>query len=209
VQTDGVFALKAVPRGSGFDAVSVQGPDCGLQTDFEGCVMWVQTSGEKPESWYVSPHGVNTERPEFRKVVDVTNSERAAGITEVHDDLTTCSGVETATADTPVWTTCDHQLLAFSPDGGRVLAQPDGDGLGPVGLAVYDSDGGKLLLDLDVADQGYIRQMVWEDDTHVLATVYEKSRWATLRIGLDGSREYAVSPVAGEDAESPFALPAR
>ena len=201
------FELMRIPRGSGFDAVAITGDDCRSQPGNTGCAVWVQNNGEKPGSWMSTKTAVSTARTEFRKIADVYD-ERVAGIIEVHDDLTTCSAVEAPAVHEPGWKTCDNHMVAFSPDGSHVLAQPEGDGLGPVGLAVYDADDGKVLLDLEVADQGYIRQMVWEDDSHVLATIYQNGQWAVVRIGFNGSREYALPPVtATDDVEPPFVLP--
>jgi hypothetical protein len=203
--------LPKIPRGSGFGAVAAFGPDCGAHLDFESCGAWVSARGAKPETWESWSSGtVRRIAPGLRWVTAVADGRLVAGVTEVHDDLSTCSAVQTFATHKTRWTTCGHQLGPFSPDGRRVLAQPDGDGLGPTGLLVYEADSGEEVFDLPVADQGYVRQMVWEDDTHVLATIYARAQWAVVRIGLDGSREYAVAPVAAtDDVESPFVLPSR
>lgn len=209
---DGSSALQfmRVPRGSAFDAVAVTGTCGQAAKDLDPCAVWVQSGGKKPASWFVTSNAASTARTEYRKLADVRDNTHAAGTTVVHDDLSTCSAVEAPGLDAPGWTTCGHQMVAFSPDGKAVLAMPDGDGLGPVGLAVYDADNGDELLDLTVADQGYVRQMVWEDNSHVLATVYQHNQWGVVRIGLDGSREYAVPPVAAtDDVDPPFVLPSR
>jgi hypothetical protein len=200
--------LSRIPRGSGFSAVAFTG-DCSHFPLNSSCSVWVTSTGQTPETWQTwFDHPAQRTGREFDGVTDVVDGALVAGISERHEDLTTCSAVERFGQTTPAWSTCDHQLSAFSPDGSRVLAQPDGDGLGPIGLAVYGADDGQLLLDLDVADQGYIQQMVWEDNRHVLANVYQDGQWAVVRIGLDGSREYAVPPLpATDDAESPFVLP--
>jgi len=209
VTADGVQKLMQAPRGTGFDAVAVSGACTGAPDDQRPCAVWVQSSGRKPASWFVTVNAASTARTEYVTLADVRDDGGlTAGTTEVRDDLTTCSAVETTRTDQPGWTTCGHQMVTFSPDGKRVLAMPDGDGLGPTGLAVYDADKGTKLLDLDVADQGYVRQMVWESSTQVLATVYQQGQWAVLRIGLDGARQYAVPPVtAQDDVDPPFLLP--
>jgi hypothetical protein len=211
VTADGVEKFMRVPRGTGFDAVAVSGTCTGTRDDQDPCAVWVQSSGRAPASWFVTVNAASTARSELRTLGDVRDhGTLAAGTTVVHDDLSTCSAVETTQTDEPGWTTCGYQMVAFSPDGRHVLAMPDGDGLGPDGLAVYDADKGTKLFDLRVADQGYVRQMVWEGSTQVLATVYQQGQWAVLRIGLDGSRQYAVPPVtAQEDVEPPFLLPVR
>lgn len=209
VTADGVKTFMQVPRGTGFDAVAVSGTCTGTPDDKEPCAVWVQSSGRKPASWFVTVNAASTARGEYVDLADVRgNGSLAAGTTVVRDDLTTCSAVETTRTDEPGWTTCGHQMVAFSPDGKHVLAMPDGDGLGPTGLVVYDADKGTKLLDLSVAHQGYVRQMVWENDDQVLATVYQQGLWAVVRIGLDGARQYAVPPLtAQDDVEPPFLLP--
>ena len=209
VTADGVKTFMQVPRGTGFDAVAVSGTCTGTPDDKEPCAVWVQSSGRKPASWFVTVNAASTARSQYVDLADVRgNGSLAAGTTVVRDDLTTCSAVETTRTDEPGWTTCGHQMVAFSPDGKHVLAMPDGDGLGPTGLVVYDADKGTKLLDLSVADQGYVRQMVWENDDQVLATVYQQGVWAVVRIGLDGARQYAVPPLtAQDDDEPPFLLP--
>lgn len=204
--------LAGIPRGTGFAAVALFGEDCEPRAENTACTLWVVSRGEEQENWVTGTAGeAVTARPGLRSVTDVVDAELIAGITEVKDDLTTCSAVLEFDAETPLWSTCDHQLTAFSPDGNRLLGQPDGDGSGPVGLAVYDAaKGGDALLDLSTVRDAFVGRMIWEDDTHVLATVHEKGRWAIVRIGLDGSREYAVAPVTStDDVAAPFVLPTR
>ena len=54
--------------------------------------------------------------------------------------------------------------------------------------------------------QATVSDAQWEASTDLLATVFENGKWAVVRIGSDGSPEYAVPPVAGEDVENPFTL---
>lgn len=207
IDPSSAIQFMRTPRGTAFDAVAVSG-NCITPVDQDPCAVWVQSNGRKPASWFVTSNAASTARSEYTKLADVRRGERAAGITEVHDDLSTCSAVEAPGLDAPGWRTCGHQMVAFSPDGRHLLAMPDGDGLGPTGLAVYDADHGDVLLDATVADHGYVRQLAWEGNSHVLATVYQQGKWAIVRIGLDGTREYAVPPVdATDDVTPPFLLP--
>ena len=57
------------------------------------------------------------------------------------------------------------------------------------------------------ARQATVQTFVWEDDTHLLATVYQQGEWSVVRFGLDGSMEVAVPGVAGDIAFSPIVLP--
>jgi hypothetical protein len=207
VREDGTdHELPAIPRGSSFDAAAVSG-DCA-----DSCTVWVSSRGERPESWTSTPRdGSRRLTAAVQTVTDVDSAGGlVAGIVEVRPDLTTCSAVESAVSRSPTWTTCDFRLTSFSPDETHVLAFGSiGDGLGDTELAVLDASSGTVRLHLRTADQAFIHQAVWEDDSHVLATVFQGGQWAVLRIGLDGEREYAVGPAPGEDMESPFVLPTR
>lgn len=210
-EPEDTIALKQIPRGTGFSATVLIGENCELPPEGAGCGLWVDSKGEEPETWVSGTDYLGHPETPLQSANLSAEHAQVAGITEVHDDLTTCSASYVGDEKTPVWTTCDHRALGFSPDGERLLASTSyADGVGDRQLAILDSDTGKATLELEAADDGTISQMVWEDDTHVLATVHEKGRWAILRIGLDGSREYAVAPVTGfEDFESPFVLPTR
>ncbi len=51
---------------------------------------------------------------------------------------------------------------------------------------------------------------VWEDAQHVLVVTFQDGEWAVVRLGVDGSMEYAVAPRRGSmDAAFPFRLQAR
>ena len=51
---------------------------------------------------------------------------------------------------------------------------------------------------------------VWEDAEHVLVVTYQDGEWAVVRLGVDGSMEYAVEPrKASMDDAFPFRLQTR
>jgi hypothetical protein len=215
VQGQTSYELPKIPGGTGFEAVAVIGEDCSPPVaPAGGCAVWVVSKGEHPATWGVTSDHVGRSDLEIQSVASINMvGELAAGITEVKDDLSTCSDVvriEDPKA-TRLWSTCDYRFDSFSSDGKHLLAKGSvGSGIGESQLAVLDAETGKVQLDLRTVDQAFIySSVVWEDDSHVLAIVFEKGQWAILRIGLDGSREYAVPPVDGEDVDSPFALPTR
>jgi hypothetical protein len=211
-QADGdvYYELPGIPRGSGFGAVAVTGEDCTPAAENKGCAVWVQSRGKRPEAWVSTTDGVNTARPEFKLLTAVRDGELVAGMTKI-TDYGSCSAVEPFDLDEPKWTTCEHQFISFSPDGGHLLAgSAYYDGLGDSRLAVLDSETGKAVIDLTTANEAVVTGRIWEDDSHLLVTVFQQGRWAVLRIGLNGEREYAASPVAGtDDLSSPFVLPSR
>ena len=211
VKRNEVFALPKIPRGSGFQIVDVTGDDC-QQSGAHTCSVVVTSRGEKAESWVSTSTDFVDGHEWMSNIVDVYADRYLAGFTEVTDSGS-CSivkDVEHVEQGTPTWQTCDYSFESFSPDGGHLLATSAyRDGIGATRLAVLDSKTGTALLDLATPEGAFINKMVWEDESHVLATVFQGGRWGVLRIGLDGSREYAVPPIAGEDVETPFVLPMR
>lgn len=107
-----------------------------------------------------------------------------------------------------LWSTCDHTLETFSPDGEWLLATDDyPDGAGQAKAAVLDATTGERLVQFE-AGKGFIVHRVWEDNTHVLMTHYSYAdrQWRVFRLGLDGSVEQTVSPRRGEDYLPPYGL---
>lgn len=219
VQDEGQVSvdLPRVVRGSGFGVVAVTGTTCKSPSDHV-CAVWLTSSGKTPESWVSTPEGAtrvdaarggpDVARRSLWRLTDVLDNGTRAGLTEV-TDTGSCSEVQSSEGRA-LWSTCDHRLLSFSPDGRHVLASSAyADGAGDNRLAVLDAERGQALLELETADSAFIPQMVWEDDTHLLAVVGQGTQAAIVRIGLDGSREYAVPPVTTQPYESPFVLPSR
>ncbi len=134
--------------------------------------------------------------PLLKRVTDADARGRVVGLT-ARD--TSCSGL-LVRARRLAWTTCEHELLAFAPDGRRILAADDEYDVDDI--AVYAQDG-ELLVSWDLPSRyraGAERRLgdvAWEDPTHVLATAFEGGRWMVLRLGLDGSVERASARLAG------------
>jgi hypothetical protein len=109
------------------------------------------------------------------------------------------------------WETCDNQLADISPDNQHVLGTPAyADGFGPQVLDVLGTADGSVARTFAAARDGssatYFDE-VWEDTEHVLVVTYQDGEWAVVRLGVDGSMEYAVAPRAGSmDIRSPFQL---
>src|SRR4051794_35882203 len=89
-----------------------------------------------------------------------------------------------------------------------VLASPPYfDGLGPTSLAVWDVTGKTLFERMSNAKhQATIGDAQWEDDSHLVASVYQEGAWSLVRIATDGTMETVVSPMPSEDYENPFVL---
>ena len=54
-----------------------------------------------------------------------------------------------------------------------------------------------------------LTQLTWEDDHHLLGVLLVHDRWGLVRIGTDGTVEYAGPPVAAPGELTPYNLPLR
>jgi hypothetical protein len=202
---------EPVTGGSEVRIAALAGDGCGPGSPY-GCTAYVNLSdpqgGAGWQPWEVTRNG---SRPltdgGFLMVADRSTTGLMIGYTRITDDGT-CSKLVGA-GDVEGFSTCRHTLASFSPDAALVLADPayhDGIGNGLIGM--YDVATGHLLFERhgDLKHQAFYSQAVWEDATHVLAPVFQSGRWAVVRISSDGSLEYAVAPVAGEDVANPFVL---
>lgn len=191
-----------------FAVAAVTGENCSGRSEAAGCTIYVNTTDDSHQIWAVSPHQDPVlVKPQLDQLSGLSAGGAAIG------RLSSAGGGSCWAAldqgDDQQWKTCTYALKSFSPDGRLVLAgSAEVDGAGDNRLAVLDAATGKAVLDLRTPDNGSIFDVAWEDDSHVVATVRESNRWAILRIGLDGHREYAVSPETGADEYvSPFVLP--
>lgn len=197
---------------SNHNVVGVRGDDCTTDaetTEGGGCtVFFTADDAEGLRSTYVSSsHGFADVAAAGQAITTIAEDGLRTTIVEVRDDGT-CSDL-TDQEGALLWNTCAYRGMAFSPDGTKLLAHDGyGDGFGDGRLAVLDAADGEPLLDLlnTEATQAAIFDQVWEDDSHVLAVVFQDQAWSVVRFGVDGSREYAVAPQPGDDMERPFVL---
>jgi hypothetical protein len=54
-----------------------------------------------------------------------------------------------------------------------------------------------------------LSQLTWEDSHHLLGVLMAHVQWGIVRIGTDGSVEYAGPTVDASDEFTPFNLPVR
>ena len=200
--------LRAVRRGAEIGAI--RGEDTCFESEsvLGGCTAFVN-SATNSQAFISTSHGIVDVAGDMKSVEDVSANNRVLGLVSIADDGS-CSGVWKNTFKPPLWRTCDHTLMSFSPSGSLVLGtDPYLDGIGQRTLAFLDArDGGVLHSFAGGRNGPYIIQTAWEDDEHVLAVVLDAGNWAVLRLGVDGSMEYAVAPVPGDETARPFGLPA-
>jgi hypothetical protein len=200
--------LGKLPAGGTYSAAAVDGENCSGRSEETGCTVYADDNSSTPGVWAITPHtAAEPAFPKFRKLNDISVDGSAAGLVSASDDGS-CSEVRDV-EDVQLFETCDYSLTSFSPDGKYVLAGPaylDGPGDGQ--LAVLDANTGHVVLELGTAENGLVQQLIWEDDTHLLTTVYEAGQWAVERIEINGYREYATKKAADVDDSysSPFRL---
>jgi hypothetical protein len=195
--------------------VAITGAQCqqGEASDCEYFVSRYDMETGQPESVRISGDGglgnVDPDRS-ILAVRDATDSGRVLGITEF-DDMRpgTCSVVldPAQSGSTPLLATCDYTLDEFSPDGSYVLASDTyGDGIGPGTIAIFETDGERLSYRNNRFSQDltFYNSAVWEDETHVLFTLFQDGKWSIVRMDVDGAMEFAVAPQAGDEMEVPW-----
>ena len=199
------LSLPEVPQAGEIGAIA-GGDNCpDLTPDGYGCTAYL--NGEQAGEVYLADsHGMaGPLGGALIRVADVLDHDLMLGLVSV-DDLGSCSGVIGAKPG-PMWETCDHTLTSFSPDGSRVLGTDAYlDGFGQRSVVFLDADGTVVHQFLSRGRGATVLQTAWEDSDHVLAVLYERGRWAVVRLGVDGSAELAVGPVEGSDLDRPFVL---
>jgi len=186
----------------------VLGDHCGAPED--SCEVYVNVSDPKADpSWQPWLVDVNDTAPSldgsYLILKDATESGLVVGYRKL-TDFGSCS-ILLGGGEFQGFDTCKHTLDSFSPDSLLLGLPAYGDGLGPNQLAMYDLSG-TLLFDRKATQhaQATYQSHAWEDGKHVLISVFQDGRWSIVRVASDGSMEYAVQPVAGEDVDNPFLL---
>ena len=183
----------------------------GSCTTADPCLVLVRTTDQSTgevQDWVASSDGgLRRADPAGRLQVvnDLNQLGEVVGLTRI-TDTSACSAIATATARG--FETCDHKLTTFSPDGQSIAGVlPQSDGPGSSDVAAYSADG-QLLFDhrSDIKTQAFVATMSWEDDEHLLGTVFQAGQWYVVRFGTDGSMEIAAGPVPGDMASSPIVL---
>jgi hypothetical protein len=205
---DRVLRMPRVPAGVNTTAVGVAGEDCKEDETSNGCTVFVN-SLIQPTSWLTSSHGIVDTTP-FQRVSTV-HGRWLGGITTV-TDTGSCSAMKRSFRTK--WRTCLNTFSDISPTNAQVLGLPAyGDGFGPTRLDLLDLRSGDRVRSWVPDRLGttatYFDE-AWEDATHVLVVTFQDEEWAIVRLGLDGSMEYAVPPVPDRgDMTSPFHLQTR
>jgi hypothetical protein len=204
---DRVLRMPSVPDRGFASPAGVVGEDCREDATSNGCAVLVN-SNRRPLSWVVSSHGI-VDTTGLRHV-STARGRWLGGITRLFDGGS-CSRMTRSWRTR--WRTCRNQLSGIAPGNRHLIGTPAyADGFGPTSLDVLDLRTGEPVRAWRAARDGssatYFEE-VWEDAEHVLVVTFQDREWAVVRLGLDGSMEYAVPPRRGTDLRRPFHLRTR
>jgi hypothetical protein len=189
---DRVLRMPSVPGRGLHSPAAVLGEDCQESSTSNGCAVMVNST-RRQASWVTSSHGL-VDRTPFMAVT--TGRGRWLGGTTKVFDTGSCSAVRRGARQ--VWRTCRNQLSVISPDKRHLVGTPAyGDGFGPTRLDLLDLRTGDRVRSFVPDRRGrsatYFDE-VWEDAEHLLVVTFQDQEWAVVRLGTDGSMEYAVAP---------------
>jgi hypothetical protein len=166
-----------------------------------------QTYGTDPEVRVTDFDGTSRRVPGAISARGTSQAaDRVAVQTRSTDDGGSCWAVMAPDGDL-AWDTCAYALGKFSLDGRYLIGtDPYGDGLGDSWMAILDAGTGKEVARYQRPANGdlFIHDMVWEDDTHVLAIVHQGIRWRIIRLDDNGHVESASEARVGDEASWPF-----
>lgn len=205
---DRVLRMPSIPSKQFGSPAYVTNGYCKEDETSNGCAILVNSTRSRT-SWAVSSHGI-VDTTGYKTIA--TARDAWTGVFTKFNDTGTCSTM--LRNRKARWSTCRNAFSDISPAKQYVIGTPAyADGFGPTGLDVLDLRTGAVehtWKSTKKAVTTYFDQ-VWEDPTHLLVVTYQDEEFAIVRLGLDGSMEYAVAPVADEDGdmESPFHLQTR
>ena len=197
--------LPVVEQGAEIAAVLGAGT-CKEGVDGNGCAIFVNAVAGSG-AFVSASHGLVDGAGTALHIADVSSDGRVTGLVST-TDRRSCSGMWKSSA-VLAWTTCDLTLGAFSPDETRILAGGERTGTSAQTELAFLDDAGRVLAHFGPGGDATIFQTAWEDDDHALAVVHEGQQWSVVRLGVDGSLEFAVPPRPGREGDQPFVLPTR
>jgi hypothetical protein len=204
---DRAGSLPVVEGGASLAALLVDGTTCQEGEGGNGCAAFVN-SADSSKVWSSVSHGIVEAVPGVLYLGDVADDGGMLAMTSIADEGS-CWGLFTVWKREPKWETCDYTLFDFSPSGDRILAGPAYlDGFGHGIAAVLDRQG-NVIAEWHSNGDAAILGTTWEDEDHVLVTAYQHERLAVIRVGLDGSAEFALPPVPDPGAGGAYVLPVR
>jgi hypothetical protein len=202
------FAMPKVAHASSISAI--WGEQTCQEQDPEGggCTIFVQ---RRRGVWVSTSHGIVDRVGPMLRVADVNQRGRVIGMASRRTpDRPDCWGAFRPSGHR-VFKTCDYYLHAYSPDGRRILAERSQSLWWSVRrFAILGRDGHVVhAWTFDATKNRSLSQLTWEDPYHLLGVLRAHGTWGLVRIGTDGSVEYAGPTVPATDEFTAFNLPVR
>jgi hypothetical protein len=201
--TRSVDGQVEIPANLGSDTILasfVGGPDCNVGAD--GCRVYYNNDGQTAPSVASSDAFAFEAVPRALRINDADE----IGLVTVLNKSTmdgSCGGLFDEVSAEYVWETCAFQVLDLSADSDHVSGTDAyGDGAGQPSVSILDADDGAEVARFEPED-GFVRDSAWEDDEHLLATVYEPGGWSIYRLGVDETIERIVGPSSEGDEVTP------
>lgn len=201
----GEQSFGAIDKGVSLSAIIGNG-DCVLES---GCHPFLEhddfTASDAYEINYEGPNSAPA--PGALRVNDAADGFLVSVQTET-TDTGSCGGLyDREGGGRWVFETCASQVLDISPTGDHVVGtDPYGDGLGPRYFSILDGTTGDEVARYE-AETGFVfTDFRWLDKTHAIASVFDDNQWQVISLGVDGSSEVLLGPVAGDETQNPFLL---
>ena len=186
-----------VPQGASSTPVGFVGP---------GSVL-ARIDGPQDDYWVTSFEDFQVVRGPL-SVRATDESHGVLGVQTSYDDQdgTSCWALRTNRGGDEEPQTCYWTIERFSADGAHFAGYPSGiDGIGSGTVALLDSSTAEPVVTFERQGDGatFVADVVWEDETHALASLHEAGRWYLVRLGLDGSLE-KLDEASRRAEDSPF-----
>ncbi len=207
LQDDGSLVEQSADGSVDTRPVRVPGGPCGgavAPVALNGPDLYVDGPRVAPSR--ISGPGEAVAIPQLRDLVDVALRGNLVGRLAGDDG---CWGLLRADG-VRRWRTCADRLSAFSPGGRHVLGTRGSVAYaGFRGLVVHGARTGRVEAQWSNLRGQRVSQIEWEDADHLLVVVHHAAvGWSVVRLGVDGTAEYAVPPVRTGDGEfAAFRLP--
>ncbi len=204
------LTLPRVAQGEGVGAVWGAGTCQEQAPEGGGCTVFVNAARNR--GVFVSTsHGIVDRTGPMLHVADVNHEGRVTGlVSRATPARAACWGVF-GPGGHRAWQTCRYRLDTFTDGGRRVLGlhgQATWDSINR--FAIFRHDGSiARAYTFRPGPERSLNGLTWEDPTHLLGVLRVGGSWSIIRIGVDGTVEYAVPPVPAVNEFTPFALPVR
>ncbi len=192
--------LDKLPGGQGYHAVAMYGSGRCLETEGDGCVVYVNPDGGD-QAMFGSSHGITDTAFGLMTVDGLAPDYRVAGkVSGTRDG--SCSAVFAASG-VEAMRTCDFTLGEFSPDGTQIIGHEAFNFGGPGFLNILDANDGKPSTTFLNSDQAILLFSTWDSDGTVIGLLYQGDSFFVMRMTADGQVSHASIDGVGEFPAAP------